>query len=81
MLKPSGRLLFSEHGRAPDEAVRRWQNRLNPMWNRISGGCHLNREIPRLLEEGGFHVDEIEALYLPGPRWATFTYWGVARGA
>jgi SAM-dependent methyltransferase len=78
VLKPGGRLLFSEHGRAPDAAVRRWQDRLTPLWKRIGGGCHLNRDIPALLDEGGFAVDRLETMYVPGPRPMTFTYWGVA---
>ena len=78
VLKPGGQLLFSEHGRAPDAAVRRWQDRLTPMWKRIGGGCHLNRDIPELLRQGGFAVDRLETMYLPGPRPMTFTYWGAA---
>ncbi|MCY3820284.1 MAG: class I SAM-dependent methyltransferase [Gammaproteobacteria bacterium] len=79
VLKPGGRLLFSEHGRAPDAAVRRWQDRLDPFWSRIAGGCHLNRDIPGLLARGGFVVRELEAMYLPStPRFAGFTYWGYA---
>lgn len=79
VLKPGGRLLFSEHGRAPDESVRRWQDRLDPLWSRIAGGCHLNRDIPRLLEDGGFVVGQLETMYLPStPRFAGFTYWGYA---
>jgi ubiquinone/menaquinone biosynthesis C-methylase UbiE len=78
VLGPGGRLIFCEHGRAPDESVRRWQNRLNPIWNRMGGGCHLNRPIPRLIEEGGFRIQEMQASYIPGWRPASFNYWGVA---
>jgi ubiquinone/menaquinone biosynthesis C-methylase UbiE len=79
VLKPGGRLLFSEHGRAPDQAVREWQHRINPLWMRFSGGCHLNRDIPLLLKEGGFQIRELETLYVPStPRFAGFTYWGYA---
>ena len=79
VLKPGGKLLFSEHGRAPDEDVRRWQDRLDPFWSRLAGGCHLNRDIPRLLADGGFVVGQIETMYLPStPRFAAFTYWGYA---
>ena len=49
VLKPSGQLLFVEHGLAPDDGVRRWQHRLTPMWRRLAGGCHLDRPIPRLM--------------------------------
>lgn len=79
VLKPSGRLLFCEHGEAPDENVKRWQDRLDPLWNRIAGGCHLGRAVPRLIGEAGFRVEEMETMYLPGtPRFAGFNYWGSA---
>ncbi len=79
VLKPGGRLLFSEHGLAPDEAVQRWQARINPAWKRIAGGCHLNRDIPRMLREAGFDIREMEGLYVPStPRFAGYTYWGYA---
>jgi SAM-dependent methyltransferase len=82
VLKPGGRLLFSEHGRAPDAAVRKWQDRINPMWKAIAGGCHLNRDIPELLQQGGFAVKEMDTIYLPGtPRFAGFNFWGTAHPA
>lgn len=84
VLKPGGRLIFSEHGRAPDAGVRGWQDRLNPLWRRIGGGCNLNRDIPALIASGGFEVVEMETGYRPGPtmmRFASFEYWGAARAA
>lgn len=78
VLKPSGRLLFAEHGRAPDERVRRWQDRLTPLWKRIGGGCHLNRDIPAMIETAGFRLSSLETAYLPGPRPLTFNFWGAA---
>jgi ubiquinone/menaquinone biosynthesis C-methylase UbiE len=78
VLKPGGELLFCEHGAAPDTNVRRWQDRINPFWKLISGGCQLNRDIPAVLRQGGFRVDGFETMYLPGPRIATFNYWGSA---
>lgn len=79
VLRPGGELLFSEHGRAPDPSVRRWQNRLTPFWKKLGGGCHLNRNIPALIKQGGFKIVEMESLYLPGWRPAAFNYRGVAR--
>lgn len=82
VLKPGGRLLFSEHGRAPDAGVRRWQNRLNPLWRRIGGGCNLNRDIPALITSGGFDITSMETGYRPVSkmmRFACFDYWGAAR--
>ena len=80
VLKPGGRLIFCEHGRAPDEAVRRWQHRLNPLWKRIGGGCNLDRDIPALIEGAGFRMDSLDSMYLPrAPRFAGFNYWGSAR--
>ena len=78
VLKPGGSLLFCEHGLAPDAAVRRWQNGVDPVWRRLGGGCHLNRDIPELIRNGGFAIDEIETMYLPGWRPASFNYWGSA---
>jgi ubiquinone/menaquinone biosynthesis C-methylase UbiE len=79
VLKPGGRLIFCEHGRAPDAAVRRWQDRLTPLWRRIGGGCHLNRDIPALLSAGGFDCDDLQTMYLPGIRPLTYNFWGEAR--
>lgn len=79
VLKPGGTLLFSEHGEAPDESVRRWQARINPVWKRIAGGCNLNRPIPTCLEDAGFSIAKMETMYLPStPRFAGFNYWGSA---
>jgi hypothetical protein len=79
VLRPGGKLLFVEHGLAPDEGVRRWQNRLTPAWRRISGGCHLNRPIRSMIEGTGFRIDRIETGYIPGPKPMTFMYEGSAR--
>ena len=79
VLRPGGRLIFCEHGEAPDDSVRRWQARVNPLWRKIAGGCNLNRPIPGLLGEGGFEVDDLEQMYLPGtPRIAGYNFWGSA---
>ncbi|HPG24694.1 MAG: methyltransferase domain-containing protein [Spirochaetaceae bacterium] len=82
VLRPGGRLLFAEHGAAPDAEVRRWQDRLDPLWKRLAGGCHLNREVPAALEKAGFVIERLDTMYLPGtPRVAGFQYWGSARPA
>ncbi|MCC2636426.1 MAG: ycgJ [Moraxellaceae bacterium] len=78
VLKPQGRLIFCEHGRAPDASVARWQDRLTPVWSKFAGGCHLNRDIPALLEQAGFVCEDLQTMYLPGPRPLTFNYWGTA---
>ena len=79
VLKPGGKLLFSEHGRAPDAAVRKWQNRLNGVWGHIAGGCNINRDIPQLIKEGGFNITHLEQMYVPStPRVLGYTYWGEA---
>ncbi len=79
VMKPNGHLIFIEHGRAPDSGVAAWQDRLNPVWKRIGGGCYLNRKIDDLLIRAGFHIDELKNTYLPGPRPMTYTYQGFAR--
>jgi ubiquinone/menaquinone biosynthesis C-methylase UbiE len=81
VLKPGGALLFVEHGRAPELGVARWQDRLDPLWRRIAGGCHLNREIDTLIAGSGFRIDALANARLPGPRTHTFLYEGRARPA
>ena len=79
VLTPNGRLLFVEHGLAPEQNVRKWQNRLTPFWERISGGCHLNRPIDNLIETAGFKIDRIKTGYMPGLKIGAFLYEGSAR--
>ena len=76
VLRPGGELLFAEHGRAPDPEVRRLQDRINPIWKRFAGGCNLNRPVDALVGDAGFDVQSLDKEYLPGPRIATFNYWG-----
>ena len=79
VLKPGGKLLFSEHGKAPDAAVQKWQDRINPAWKSFAGGCNLNRDITELIKSGGFTFESLDEMYLPGPKFATYTYWGSAK--
>ena len=78
VLRPGGCLLFVEHGRAPEPRVARWQDRLNPLWQRFSGGCHLNRKIDDVLSDAGFRIDRLATGYIPGPKIMTFFYEGAA---
>jgi len=78
VLRTSGRLIFLEHGRAPDAGVVAWQDRLTPIWRRVTGGCHLNRKIDHLVTAAGFRIAELQACYLAGPRPMTYTYQGFA---
>jgi len=78
VLKASGQLLFVEHGSAPEENVRKWQNRLTPVWKKIGGGCHLNRPISVLIEDAGFRMIRLDTGYAKGPRPMTFFYEGCA---
>jgi ubiquinone/menaquinone biosynthesis C-methylase UbiE len=66
VLKPGGTLHFVEHGLAPDEPVRRWQRRLEPVQKRIAGGCHLTRPIADLLTDAGFVITELDVFYEEG---------------
>jgi ubiquinone/menaquinone biosynthesis C-methylase UbiE len=80
VLKPNGKLLFCEHGLAPDINVAKWQKRINPIWNKIAGGCNLNRDIPKLIRSSGFKILNMEEMYLPStPKFAGYNYWGVAK--
>lgn len=78
VLRPGGELVFCEHGAAPDGSVRRWQDRLNPVWRLFSGGCNLNRPVPSLLADEGFRLREVATMYLPGWKAFSFNYWGRA---
>jgi ubiquinone/menaquinone biosynthesis C-methylase UbiE len=81
VLKPDGALLFVEHGRAPEPGVARWQDRLDPLWSRLAGGCHLNRKMDDLIAGNGFHIEAMENARIPGPRTHTYLYQGRARPA
>jgi len=79
VLKPDGKLLFCEHGLAPEEKVVAWQNRINKFWPYISGGCNINKNIPQLIEEAGFNIPNMEQMYLPKtPKILGYNYWGTA---
>ncbi|MEM7005652.1 MAG: class I SAM-dependent methyltransferase [Pseudomonadota bacterium] len=79
VLKPGGKVLFSEHGLAPDERVAKWQRRIEPVWKPLAGGCHLTRDIRKLFTTAGFDTSASEAMYLPStPKFAGFVSWGAA---
>lgn len=78
VLRPRGALLFIEHGLAPEAGVARWQRALTPMWQRLAGGCHLDRKIDELLRGAGFAVAELSTGYADGPRPLTYMYEGRA---
>jgi ubiquinone/menaquinone biosynthesis C-methylase UbiE len=79
VLKDNGKIIFCEHGEAPDHNIRKWQNRINPLWGKLAGGCNINRKIPSLIQESGFDIIEMEEMYLPNtPRIAGYNYWGYA---
>ena len=79
VLKPGGRLLFAEHGRAPDAGVFKLQARLTPVWKRLAGGCHLDRDVPALLRKTGFEPGRLHCGYIAGPRLVSFNFVGAAR--
>ena len=79
VLKNGGKMIFCEHGEAPDENTRKWQKRINPIWGKIAGGCNINRKIPSLIQDSGFDIIEMEEMYLPStPKIAGYNYWGYA---
>ena len=79
VLKNGGKMIFCEHGEAPDENIRKWQKRINPIWGKLAGGCNINRKIPSLIEDSGFDIIELEEMYLPStPKIAGYNYWGYA---
>jgi ubiquinone/menaquinone biosynthesis C-methylase UbiE len=79
VLKNQGKMIFCEHGAAPDENIRKWQKRINPFWGKIAGGCNIDRNIPSLIQDSGFDIIEIEEMYLPNtPKIAGYNFWGYA---
>jgi ubiquinone/menaquinone biosynthesis C-methylase UbiE len=79
-LKPDGRLLFCEHGLAPDADVTKWQRRIEPVWRPMAGGCHLTRDVEAMIAAAGWRIDQAERMYLPGtPRFAGYNVWGSAQ--
>ena len=78
VLRSGGTILFTEHGRAPDAKVARWQRRIDPIWGRIAGGCHTSRDIPALFEQAGLSLASLEQMYIPGPKILSYNYWGEA---
>ena len=78
VLKPGGKLFFCEHGESPDEGIKIWQDRINPLWRKVAGGCCLNKDIPTTLAAGGFLVTRLNAMYIPGWKPLSYNYWGTA---
>jgi ubiquinone/menaquinone biosynthesis C-methylase UbiE len=78
VLKRGGLLVFCEHGLAPDPSIQRWQHRLTPLWAKVAGGCHLDRNVAALLTDAGFESRDLQTAYLPGPRVLAYNYWGTA---
>tara|TARA_A100001234_G_scaffold170496_1_gene151820 strand:+ start:1060 stop:1680 length:621 start_codon:yes stop_codon:yes gene_type:complete len=80
VMKDDGTLFFCEHGIAPDLKTKNWQNRINPIWKRLMGGCNINRDIPEIISNSKLEITDLETMFLPGtPRIAGFNYWGTAR--
>lgn len=79
VMKPEAKILFCEHGIAPDLKVRKWQNRINPLWSKMFGGCNINRDIPLILLDSGFKINNLQQMYLPStPKIVGYNYWGAA---
>ena len=81
VLKPGGMLLFAEHGLAPETRVQGWQQFLNPLWSRITGGCNLNRKMDELIQASGFRIVDLKKEYAEGPRALSYMYSGHAQPA
>ena len=79
VLKPNGKFLFCEHGKAPDKNVLLTQNAINPIWKLIGGGCNINRDIPSIINGNGFKILNLETMYVPGWKPVSFNFWGEAK--
>lgn len=79
VMKVDAKMLFCEHGTAPDKNIIKWQNRINPIWGKLFGGCNINRDIPNILKESGFKINTLDQMYLPStPKIVGYNYWGEA---
>ena len=79
VMKTDAKMLFCEHGTAPDKNIIKWQNRINPIWGKLFGGCNINRDIPNILKENGFKINTLDQMYLPStPKIVGYNYWGEA---
>ena len=79
VLRNDGIMLFCEHGLAPDKNVKKWQNRINPLWGKLFGGCNINRNIPHIIQDSGLNIKKLEQMYLPStPKIVAYNFWGVA---
>ena len=79
VMKNDAKMLFCEHGTAPDKNITKWQNRINPIWGKLFGGCNINRDIPNILKENGFKINTLDQMYLPStPKIVGYNYWGEA---
>jgi ubiquinone/menaquinone biosynthesis C-methylase UbiE len=79
VLSHSGKFIFCEHGIAPDKNVFKTQRMINPVWKALGGGCNLTRNIPNIIESTGLKIEELNTMYIPGYKPASFNYWGIAR--
>ncbi len=80
VLRPDGQFIFFEHGLSPDPRVRRWQERTDPLYQWAFEGCHVTRDIPSLIKNGGFKIEQLDTAYLaPFPKSGSYFFWGVAR--
>lgn len=79
ILKPEGRFIFFEHGLSPDANVSRWQRRTEPLFQWAFEGCHVTRDVPTLIKDGGFKIEQIDTAYLaPFPKSGAYCFWGIA---
>ena len=79
VMKDDAIIIFCEHGKAPDENILKWQNRINPLWGKIAGGCNINRDIPNIINSAGLKINNLEQMYLPStPKIVGYNYWGTA---
>ena len=79
VMKDDAIIIFCEHGKAPDENILKWQNRINPLWGKIAGGCNINWDIPNIINSAGLKINNLEQMYLPStPKIVGYNYWGTA---
>lgn len=81
VMKSDAKVVFTEHGLSPDANVAKWQSRIEPVWKVLAGGCHVTRDVQKMFRDTGFHLNEPQTMYVPGPKFASYMTWGTATAA
>ncbi|MGH3721228.1 MAG: class I SAM-dependent methyltransferase [Pseudonocardiaceae bacterium] len=60
VLRPGGQLRFFEHVRSDNPWLGLVQDAITPLWSRLGGGCHPNRDTAAVIRAAGFHIEQLD---------------------